>query len=678
MQQVDTKFNIKFDKILKQENLVDLFSPEQLQSVAAEVIDGFNKDMQSRSEWSKRMETALKMAVQYSETKNWPWEKASNVKFPLITISALQFSARAYPALIPSTSVVKTKMVGEITPEKTDRATRIAKHMSYQVLEEDEDWEQEMDRLLVVLPVVGCSFKKSYFDRELDYVKSTHVLASDLVVNYKAKSLRTCRRKTHKFYLEHNDVVEKMRMKTYRMIDDLADATVYSDPQTQAQDDAQGVTDNSDEPQRLMLEQHCYFDFDGDGYKEPYVVTVDWSTESVMRIIKRFEVEDVVMSESKVARIKPTEYFTKYGLIPSPDGGFYDLGFGALLGPNSAAIDSIINQLIDAGTLKNLGGGFLGRGIRVKKGDMRRKVGEWTPVNNTGDDLRKGIFPLPVGEPSQTLFQLLGLLIDYSERVSSVSDIMAGQSPGQNQPATTSMAVLEQGMKVFSGIFKRVHRSMRDEFRVRYNLNRIYMHPESQFYVGDEVTKIFQVDYTNANEILPASDPSMISETQSMLQAEALVARAAAVPGYNVYEVEKQYLTSMRIDNIEQVYPDPQGPNAIQSAPDPKVVLETQKQLTLQLQVKSNAAIKFAELSIQAAETEALISKYKAESLKLIADAESAEVGDQLDEYRAQIEAMVAQRDNIKIAMEIVNGERDRAAAVEAPASDGGGMASPA
>ena len=225
-----------------------------------------------------------------------------------------------------------------------------------------------------------------------------------------------------------------------------------------------------------MIEQHLYLDLDGDGYQEPYVAIVHKASKQLLRLVPRFFTSSIEFSkDDKILSIKAEQYFTKYPFIPSPDGGFYDLGFGVLLGPLNSSINTIINQLIDAGTMANTAGGFLGRGIKIKGGNSSFAPNEWKPVESSGDDLRKSIVPLPVREPSQVLFTLLSLLINYGERIGGSVDILVGQNPGQNTPAETSRTMAEQGMKIFSGIFKRTYRSLRDEFRKQYRLNHLYL-----------------------------------------------------------------------------------------------------------------------------------------------------------------------------------------------------------
>ena len=301
-------------------------------------------------------------------------------------------------------------------------AERIENHMSWQILEQDEDWESEMDKVLITQPIVGCAFKKTFFDPIKKYNISENVLAKDLVVNYWAKSLETAPRITHVLMMQKRDIYERVARNLWLdTSEEHYNSSITVNPLQQAQDKAQGLmppqTTDSSTPVEI-LEQHCFIDLDGDGYEEPYIVYVRKDTKKVVRIVARYSKDSIERnSDDVILSIKAEQYFTKYPFIPSPDGGFYDIGFGVLLGPLNESINTIINQLIDCGTMQTTAGGFLSRGIKLRGGQATFAPLEWKHVDTTGDDLRKGIMPLPVREPSQVLFTLLNLLINYGERI---------------------------------------------------------------------------------------------------------------------------------------------------------------------------------------------------------------------------------------------------------------------
>lgn len=580
---------MNIDTILQADNIAEHLDDEQLREIGREVVDGYDTDKDSRAEWEERNADALRLALQVKQNKNFPWRNASNVKYPLVTIACMQFNARAYPALVPGTKPVKHRVIGaDPTGEKEARAKRVSTHMNYQITVEDESWEDEMDRLLMSEALLGTCFKKSYFDPDKGRNITEMISADSLVMDYYARSVEDVRRKTHVTYPYKNEIISKMRLGIYKEYE-LSSDEFMPTPIQEASDEAQGKEqplDSQDDPY-TTLEQHCWMDLDEDGYEEPYVVTVLYNTAKVLRIKPRFFQENIVYGRNgQIGRIDPVEMFTKYGFIPSPDGSIYDVGLGQLLTPINESVNSLINQLVDAGTLSNLQSGFISKGIRIRNGQTQFTPGEWKTTNAMGDDLRKGIYPLPVREPSQVLFQLLGLLIEAGQKIGSASDMMQGESPGQNQPAQTTMAVLEQGMKVYTSIIKRNHRSMTAEFRKIYALNKIYTNPETYFGIldeGEEPDVVFQTDYHgDPKDITPSSDPNIVSDAQRLAKAEAQKMAAQQAPHmYNTYEVERRYLEALQIDGIEKILlPQDQ----IQVPQDPEMVMK-QTELEHQMQI---------------------------------------------------------------------------------------------
>ena len=589
---MELETSLTTEKILSSPNIAELLTDDELNHIGYNVAYEFNLDKESRSQWEKRVEDAMKLALQVVETKSFPWSGASNVKFPLVTMAALQFHSRAYPALIPSSRIVK---IGIDTEQEQDpnlvlQRKRVEDHMSYQVLEEDQNWESEMDKVLITVPIVGCAFKKTYWDFNEDHPVSENILAKDFVVSYWTKNLKDCTRQTHILYLSKNDVLARQRRGIWLDMNLSDPQTIPQDDLTNTQNKAQGVDQPAFDPATPyeFLEQHRWEDLDGDGFKEPYVITIHKETRKVVRIVANYFEESIKRnSNDEIISIKPESYFTKYAFIPSPDGGFYDVGFGILLGPLNESINTIINQLIDAGTMATTAGGFLSRGIKIRGGNYNFAPLEWKHVDSTGDDLAKGIVPLPVREPSNVLYQLLGTLINYCERIVGATDIMTGENVGQNTPAETARTMSEQGMKVFSGIFKRIHKSLKEEFRKQYRLNQLYLPEEYKYATG----VVLATDYVMKEDMLrPAADPHVISDSQRIMQAQTLLQTATSVPGFNMYKVLVRYLDAMKITNIDEVLPDPQGPNAVPPPVNPKVQVEQIKAQTKQTDSRLRAA----------------------------------------------------------------------------------------
>lgn len=633
------------DETVRSPNLCDRFSAVDLVKIGGEVHAGYLRDKTSRSKWERRTQSAMDLAMQVQRDKNFPWPGASNIAFPLITIAALQFHSRAYPAIVSGTDVAKCRVIGDDeSGEKTQRAERISTHMSWQVLEEDCGWEEGQDRLLINLPIVGTVFKKSYNDAGKGYNVGEVVLAQDLVLDYWSKSVSASPRKTHIIPMFRNDLHSRMKRGTFR---DVSGESWYGQPPANPSDASQAKRDNrtgmvppqtDDTTPYKMLEQHVDFDFDGDGYAEPYIITIEETSQCVVRIVTGFDQLSDIEANSKgeIISIRRLEYFTKYEFIPSPDGGIYGVGFGFLLGPLNESTNSLINQLVDAGTMSVTGGGFLGKGAKIRGGVYTFAPLEWKRVDSTGDDLRKNIVPLEVREPSQVLFQLLSLLIQYVNRIAGTTDPMVGENPGQNTPAENMRTMIAEGSKIYSAIFKRVWRSMKEEFKLRYILNGIYMPRRKSFGRGQVALR---EDYLgNPDEVCPAADPNITSESMMFQQVQFLASRAASVPGYDAGAVERRLLKAMKVDAIEQVYPGVEKTGA-------------PKDVKIQLQELKNA---MAEKELEAeqfrwmTEMQEEIRMNNAEILKIQADIELTQKelqGDVADRQVAMLQSLLKARE---------------------------------
>jgi len=496
----DEKRAAELDRLLVSTNIVDELDEDERNKLAQVVIKGWELDKVSRKPWEEGYEGWLKMAGQYREHKNFPWQGASNVKFPLLSTAAMQFNARAYPTLIPSSGdVVRMKVKGkDVDGSKSAMAVAVAQVMSEQVMEEMHGWEEDMDKLLLILPISGTCFKKTYYDEFSKKVCSYLVHGMDLVVNHWTKNLCDASRVTQEYRWTRRELKEKMATGSFRKID-LPDSVLDL---AKREVDGVNMTTPTSIPDEatpyLCLEQHTWYDVDGDGYAEPVVITVLAQQKEVLQILPRWYSEDVITDEKeRIVKIKPINYFTKYGFIPNPDGGFYDLGWGQLLGPLNEAVNTLVNQLVDAGSLSNLQSGFLAKGLRIKVGDNKFTPGEWKPVNAMGEDLQKSIFPLPVREPSNVLFQLFGALVQSVKELASVAEIFTGKMPGQNTPAYTVKETVDQGQKVFTAIYKRVYRSMTEEFRKIYKMNYLFCD-------DDQLKSLFS---ESEEYIVPAADP---------------------------------------------------------------------------------------------------------------------------------------------------------------------------
>lgn len=657
---LNLKSKITLDEpTIRSPNLCDRFEVDDLQAIGNYIHEGYKRDRASRERWEKRVGAAMDLALQIQKVKNFPWPNAANVKFPLVTIATMQFHAQAYPAVVQAPDVVKCRVLGEDpSGQATARATRISRHMSYQVLEEDRAWEEQHDRLLINLPVVGSAFKKSYYSPSKGHNVSELVLAQDLVLDYYSKSVDSASRKTHVLQLYRNEIHEKVLRGSFR---DVLEEHWYKGnpvPHLTVQQSGADLRAGTNSPPQAdsttpftVLEQHIDLDLDQDGYAEPYIITIEEGSQGVLRIVTRFDREDDIErdDQKRIIKIRSVEYFTKYSFIPSPDGGIYDIGFGVLLGPLNESTDTLINQLIDAGTMSTTGGGFLGKGVKVRGGVYTFAPLEWKRVDSSGDDLQKGIFPLPVREPSAVLFNLLSLLINYTNRVASTTDMMVGENPGQNTPAETARTMVEQGQKVYNAIFKRIWRCMKEEFKKLYVLNGLYLPASQRFGSGD---RALREDYLgNPEEVVPAADPNVTSDSMRINQVSMLKQSAMATPGYDIAAVERRFLKALKIDAIDEVYP---GPDKVPPSKHPKVQIEEIKLQGKQMQWQHEQAMFAATLMEEQRVNNAKILQMEADVAKTMADIPGDQMDREINAMNTALGVLKAHNDVLTRRIELV------------------------
>jgi len=665
--------NISFDTIVESNNLVEHLDPEDVKLIGDTIRQNYENDKQSRAEWEDRYAESEKLVMQLAEEKSFPWPGAANVRFPLLTIAALQYHARAYPALVRGSYPVSCRVIGEDpTGEKNARAKRVSSHMSFQLMEEDTQWEDSTDKALIVQAIMGCSFKKTFHSSSLHHVRSELVMPKDLVIPYHAKSLELAPRLTHTIGLSNDEVEERIRRGLFTRPENPMDGLVdgedgvslpKSAPRVgviqEAENEINGIQPaaTDDDTPIMFLEQHLWLDLDGDGLREPYIGFVRHDDAVLYRLVARFEKDKVERNDdNEIVRIEPEHYFTKYEFIPAPDGSIYGMGFGMLLGATNESINTLINQLIDAGTMSNLGGGFLARGVRVRGGEYAFRPQEWKRTDSTAADLKAGIFPLPIREPSNVLFSLLNLLIDWGSRIGMATDAATGQNPGQNQKVGTTQAVIDQGEKVFNGIYKRTYRAMKKEFRLVYRLNYLANPPTGKFDYADESGQggfALWTDYFESNKsIVPAADPSIASREKIMQRDMTVAQMAASVPGFNRYAVTRRVLDGLEVPNIDEIFPKPGTPGAQQPSPPPAVMVAQIKAQTEQAKLQANDRRHQLELMQDARLNMAKIQQLEAQALKLRAEAGVAQNQQLIDLMDQELKAAQVFQNQLNGAIE--------------------------
>ncbi len=580
--------NIAVEDSLSEVNLAEKLDDELLIKIGREVVEGFELDLDSRTDWTERVKESIKLATQVFENKSYPWPGAANVKFPLLSTAALQFAARAYPALVPGPELVQCLMKKPDTDGTLkSRAERIGRHMSYQLMCEMPDWEEDMDKLCFILPIVGCAFKKTYYDPLENRNISELVAAENLVINYWAKSLEKAPRKTHILTRDKNYIEERIRAGIY--IEQDLGIPMPFDPLNEVRKQTSGTNEPSQDETTpyTLLEQHTWLDLDEDGYKEPWIVTVEHTTSKVLRIVPRFDQDGIKYNGKKIVRIVPVEYFTKFPFIPNPDGGIYDIGFGLLLGGVNESINTLTNQLLDSGSLSTLQAGFLGRGIRIKGGNVRFSPGEWKQADFTGEDIAKNIFPLPTKEPSDVLFKLLEALFQSGKELASVAEIMVGKMPGQNTPATTTQLSVEQSLKIFTAIYKRVYRALGKEYEKLFRLNKNYLDEKVYFLLNSDPTsqqsgeEIGRADYQDDVLVKPNADPNVVSEAQELARSQGLL-ELLQLGTVNIQETTMRILKAQKQPNIAALM----QPNPPQQSPEQMQAQAKQQEMQMKMQME--------------------------------------------------------------------------------------------
>lgn len=606
-------------------NVAELLDEDELNKIANEVIAGFEEDERSSQEWRDNAEKALELTSLEREVKNYPMPNAANVKYPLITVAALQFTSRTLPELIKSGEVAKYKIIGnDRDGKKNRRGIRLKNHLNYQILEIMDDWMDSRDRLLMQLAVVGTVFTKTYYDPIEGVPKSLFIPYNEIIISNHISSLESADRVTHLLYLSERELIEHHRFGLFRELPEEMLETDESD------------TINAQE----LLEVHCNLDLDDDGYPEPYVVTIHRQSQYILRIAPRFNQDTILVNgNDEVMKIFGKNFFSDYHFIHDPSGGFLSFGFGTLMLDMNTTVNTILNQLIDSGRLANLQGGFIGSGLRMRAKTVDLEPGEWLTMEATdGNSLRQNIVPLQYHEPSLVLFQLLGTLIDSAKELTSTTEALTGTADTQNVSPNTLMALIQQGLKVFAAIQRRVFRGYKKEFLKIVDINKVHLDVNEYLEVIDptieELQEIFDgngefIDYKKVGvDVVPVADLHGSTEAERMarLQAEfSMGLQLAQLGGTNPQALAYNVYTGLQSENIDQLIAMPQ------QGPD-KELIELQSKID---KTGKELELKDRELNAKLAEIEAKSMKMHAEAIKAIAEAEAAESGVQIQKYEA-------------------------------------------
>ncbi len=546
-------------------NLAELLDDGYLGELSSDLRGSYEEDLESRSEWEETYTKGLdQLGVKYEE-RSQPFEGASGVTHPLIAESVTQFQAQAYKELLPSGGPVKTQVIGLQDVAREEQASRVKDFMNYQIMEVMEEFDPDMDQLLFYFPLSGSTFKKVYFDEAKQRAVSTFIPAQDLVVPYAASDLATASRVTHVLRMDANEV-RKMQIAGFYRDVELSKYDEGEDEVRQKIDEIQGTSRTYTDEIYTILEMHVDLDIEGfedmgpngepTGIALPYIVTIDEGSGQILGIRRNFE--------EGTGLAKKTQYFVHYKFMPGL--GFYGFGLIHMIGGLGRAATSILRQLIDAGTLANLPAGFKARGVRVRNDDEPLQPGEWRDIDAPGGNIRDAIIPLPYKEPSGTLAQLLGALIEGGRRFVSLADQQTGDG-NTAAPVGTTVAMLERGMKVMSAIHKRLHYSQRQEFRVLARIFRDNLPPEYPYEVEGGNRMIKAEDFDNRVDVIPVSDPNIFSMAQRVTLAQTQLQLAQSNPQlHNLHSAYRRMYQALEVQNIDEILPPPPQPQPLDPA----------------------------------------------------------------------------------------------------------------
>jgi chaperonin GroES len=616
-------------------NLARYMTQDDLDEIGILCVREYEIDEISRKDWETRAQAAMDFATQEPRRKETPWPGASSMVYPLITQAALDFNARTYPAIVQNRNVVKGTVWGTdrgtpatvdgkendaqkmapgangqpepvwlIAPgEKRKRADRIGEHMSWQLLTEMPEWEPQTDQLLMQIPIIGGAIRKTFHDELEKRNKSLLVGLLNIVWNYHAPSFEAAPRITEKVLLYPHEIHE------YEVAEDEGDGGMFLELPYGVGGSVDGETfngkpidggDNSDDDApHLFLEQHRRLDLDEDGYAEPYVVTIHRRSSKVVRIMARYRDDGITASDDgdTILRIKPVDHYTLYPFLPNAEGGSYPMGFGHILRSLNEAINTTLNQMFDAGTLQNSGGGFISDQLNIPSGQTLFQVGKFARVNTKGQSIRDSVFPIPFQGPSSVLFQLLGVITEAGEKIAGIGNILSGDAAVANAPPTTILALIEQGMKFYTAIAKRVFRAEKQELQKLFELNRLHLTEPAEYQFGDEWREVTPEDYRVAGGVEPVADPTMTTDMQRLGRAQIVLTTCGGDPAFDQMAVKTRLLEAASIDRIDELRappPDPQQAQMMQQFTMAKMQAELGESRAKELKDQTQAFLNMA------------------------------------------------------------------------------------
>jgi hypothetical protein len=539
------------------DNLADLLPDEVLNPIGSEMQADYTDYKMSRKEWEDTYIKGLDLLGFKYRVRTEPFQGASGATHPVLAEAVTQFQAMAYKELLPSDGPVRTQVMGLSTPPKEQQSQRVKNFMNYQLMDQMQEYEPEFDQMLFHLPLSGSTFKKVYYDDLLQRAVSKFVQADDLVVPYSATSLDDAEAIIHVLKIPENELRKQQVSGFYRDID-LGKPAIIEDKVEEKEKELAGTKKvGKQEDVYTLLECHVNLDLEGfeevgedgepTGIKLPYIVTIEEGSRTVLSIRRNFAPND--------PNKKKIQYFVHFKFLPGL--GFYGFGLIHMIGGLSRTATAALRQLLDAGTLSNLPAGFKQRGVRIRDEAQPLQPGEWKDVDAPGGSLKDSFFNLPYKEPSPTLLQLMGIVVQAGQRFASIADMQVGE--GNQQAAVgTTVALLERGSRVMSAIHKRLYVALKSEFKLLAKVFATYLPPEYPYDVVGAARTVKVQDFDDRVDILPVADPNIFSMQQRVTLAQTELQLAMSQPQmHDLYMSYRKMYEAMGVKDIDQILPPP-------------------------------------------------------------------------------------------------------------------------
>jgi hypothetical protein len=540
------------------DNLADILPDDILEPIGGDMVNNYMDYKASRKDWEQSYTSGLDLLGFKYENRTEPFQGASGATHPVLAEAVTQFQAQAYKELLPSDGPVRTQIIGIQNPQTEQQAGRVKDYMNYLIMDQMKEYEEEFDSMLFHLPLAGSTFKKVYYDVPLGRVVSKFVPADELVVPYTATSLDDAESVIHVVKMSENELRKQQVSGFYRDVDLAPPGTVEQNDVEKKERELDGTKKTGkQENTYTLLECHVNLDLEGfeevgadgepTGIKLPYIVTVEEGSRLVLSIRRNYAPND--LKKNKI------QYFVHFKFLPGL--GFYGFGLIHMIGGLSRTATSALRQLLDAGTLSNLPAGFKQRGVRVRDEASPIQPGEFKDVDAPGGNLRDAFFPLPYKEPSQTLLNLLGIVVQAGQRFAAIADMQVGDG---NQAAAvgTTIALLERGSRVMSAIHKRCYAAMKDEFKLLAKVVSQYLPPEYPYDVVGGARNIKQADFDDRIDVVPVADPNIFSMSQRITLAQTQLQIATANPQlHNMYQIYRNMYEAIGVKNVDTVLPPP-------------------------------------------------------------------------------------------------------------------------